>query len=183
MEISDEAADTLRGVMQSYLSAFGYEFHETFERDKALKRAWEEIHPKEAETVESWVLRNCKFAAGKVLLNQLMALRGKMAMAAQAAYDAWSPEGDDGDVEVGHGGICDEIAREIEGIIAAEIEGVELDAYGQEGDDHAAVVARLGSEAYVIDIPYWLYESGGGYSWKKKLGINFSAENVEIVAL
>jgi hypothetical protein len=51
---------------------------------------------------------------------------------------------------------------------------------GQEGDDHSWVVAYTKDEAYGIDIPYSIYEIGGGYSWKKIEGVTFEASDVEI---
>ena len=114
------------------------------------------------------------------LYQEIKSLRKQIAEAAQNIYDEW--EGED-DPFVGSGGICDEIAREISGIIASNIDNVEIDDYGQEGDDHAAVISFRGDERYVVDIPYWLYEVGGGYSWKKIVGVKFKASDVCIDAI
>lgn len=109
-----------------------------------------------------------------------MALRPEMARRAQAIYDSWEQGEDD---DLGGGGICDEVASAISDVLASSIAGVELEEYGHEGDDHAAVMARLGPERYLVDIPYWVYESGGGYSWEKRPGVRLSPADVVVEAI
>ena len=36
------------------------------------------------------------------------------------------------------------------------------------------------NEIHSIDIPYWTYEEGGGFTWKKIPDIKFGARDVEI---
>ena len=108
----------------------------------------------------------------KSLLDKLNKLRSEFAAAAQAIYDSW--EDDDS------GGICDEIANEISSIIATNIVNVDIEDYGHDGDDHAAVVVSRGEEAYVVDIPASSYEKGGGYSWKKLPDVTFTENDVSI---
>jgi hypothetical protein len=115
------------------------------------------------------------------LQKALLRLRPQIAQAAQKIYDEWDQGSEGTDLELGEGGICDEIAREINGIVAQNIPDVETDDYGWEGDDHAAVVASLGPEKYVVDIPSSIYETGGGYAWKKVPDVKFSADDVVIV--
>jgi hypothetical protein len=107
-------------------------------------------------------------------MRQLIALQPQMAAIAQKIYDEWDGES---------GGICDEIANEISGIIASNIENVELDEYGHEGDDHTAVIVKRGDKTYLVDIPYYVYEKGGGYSWKKIPNVKFAPEDVQITRL
>ncbi len=109
------------------------------------------------------------------LMRQLLALCPQMAIAAQQIYDEWNDEES--------GGICDQIAQEIAGIIASKIENIELDDYGHEGDDHAAVVVKRGDKAYLVDIPHSIYEIGGGYSWKKIPNVKFSPKDIIITRL
>lgn len=115
-----------------------------------------------------------------MLRQKLDALRPKMAKAAQAVYDDWNQNADGEDEELGGGGICDQVSEAISGIIASSIRGVELFDGGQDGDDHAWTVAQLGSEAFGVDIPPSAYESGGGYSWKKKPGVTFGPQSIAI---
>ena len=109
-----------------------------------------------------------------MLYEQLNQLKPKMAIAAQLIYDEWDGSGF---------GICDEIADAISDIIASHIADVEIDEYGHEGDDHAAVIASLGNESYVVDIPPSIYEWGGGYNWHKIPDVMFDIDDIVIAQI
>lgn len=111
------------------------------------------------------------------LYRQLMALRPLMAQAAQKVYDAWD-QGEDCDY--GEGGICDEIASEISGIIVSHIRDVNTTDGGQDGDDHAWTVVYNQTESYGVDIPPQVYETGSGYCWHKIPDVTFEPNDVEI---
>ena len=110
------------------------------------------------------------------LEKQLMQLRPQMIAAAQKIYDEWDQTDEYDPV----GGICDEVANVISDVIASNISDIELADGGHEGDDHAYVVVYNDSEAFSVDIPYYIYESGGGYVWKKIPDVIFNVNNVEI---
>jgi len=111
---------------------------------------------------------------------ELSLLRPKMAQAAQEIYDTW----DEDDFFLGGGaGICDEIAQAIGGVISMNLGNVSILEGGQDGDDHAWIIAHNGQEVYGIDIPYSVYETGGGYNWQKIPNVMFSPEHVEIFKL
>lgn len=121
------------------------------------------------------------------LLSELESLKPLFAQQAQEVYDGWAQE-DDGegnfvDPSLGAGGICDEIAREIENVIYEHINGVRCLEGGQDGDDHSYVVVTDGKELYDVDIPPSAYETGGGYSWKKIPDVIFSPKDVIISKL
>lgn len=111
----------------------------------------------------------------------LKALTPQMAAAAQKIYDEWE-QGDEDD-DFGGGGICDAIAQEISSIIVGNIADVELIDGGQDGDDHAWVIAGLDGKAYGVDIAPGVYETGSGYSWTKRPGVTFDASDVDIFAI
>lgn len=104
---------------------------------------------------------------------QLMVLRPQIAQAAQSVYDQWDQGEDD------YGGICDEIAREVGGIIVSNLQA-DVEDGGQPGDDHAYVIAYNDTEAYGVDIHPSVYERGGGYVWKKIPDAVFRPEDVDI---
>lgn len=117
------------------------------------------------------------------LYSELLQLRPAMTAAAQKAYDEWQQDEQGVDEELGCGGICEQVAEAIGDIVASNVGDAELQEGGQEGDDHAWVIAARGPEAYGVDIPPNVYESGGGYKWKKKPGIVFKPEDVAIFAV
>ena len=106
----------------------------------------------------------------------LSLLRPKIAQSAQNVYDDWAED----DMISGSGGICDEIANAIADVIHSNIDEVETVDGGQEGDDHAWVIAHNGTEVYGVDIPHQIYERGGGYNWVKIPGVTFQPNHVEI---
>lgn len=114
------------------------------------------------------------------LQEHLLAIRPGLAKAAQKVYDSWEQDEEGMDPELGPGGICDEIAEKIADLVGTLVPGVSILSGGQDGDDHAWVVAARDGKAYGIDIPCRLYETGGGYSWKKRPGVVFQPEDVQI---
>lgn len=60
------------------------------------------------------------------------------------------------------------------------IPGVEIREGGWEGDDHAYIIVQRGRKAFVVDIPPEVYETGGGYSWRKRKGVQFEPDDVVI---
>lgn len=110
----------------------------------------------------------------------LEALRPQMAAAAQKVYDEWQPGEDD---DFGGGGICDEVAVEIGGVIVGAIEDVEIADGGQDGDDHAWVIVGKDGEAYGVDIPPNVYETGSGYNWTKIPDVTIEPEDIDIFPL
>lgn len=114
------------------------------------------------------------------LFSRLASLRGDMASAAQSVYDAWHQDDDGIDEEIGCGGICDRVADAIGGIIVDRLPGVEIDQGGQDGDDHAFVIAYDTDTAVSVDIPASVYESGGGYAWRKRPGVTITQDDVTL---
>lgn len=93
------------------------------------------------------------------LRSRLMGLRSRIAHAAQRVYDDWDPEWHSG-------GICDDVADAMSSVVALSIADVEMDIGGWHGD-HAFLQVWTDDEAFVVDIPPSVYETGGGYRWEK----------------
>lgn len=117
---------------------------------------------------------------GRPLRAQLAELRPQMAAAAQVVYDDWGQNDDGFDEEFGEGGICDRVAEALWRVIDNGIPDVEIRDGGWDGDDHAYLIAQRGQKAFVVDIPPRVYETGGGYSWRKRKGVRFDAADVVI---
>jgi hypothetical protein len=114
------------------------------------------------------------------LESRLDAIRSEIANAAQSVYNDWSPDSDDYDDDYGSGGICDEILKQITSVVYNKIDDVEVTEGGHDGDDHAYAIVYNDSEAVVVDIPPDVYETGGGYSWKKRPDVRIDASDVVI---
>ena len=128
---------------------------------------------------DRWVMtKTAATAAPMSLKDALESLRPQIIQVAQKVYDENAAANLE-DPEFEHG-ICDEIAQEISGVIAAHIADVEVRDGGQDGDDHAWVIAFNDAEAYGVDIPPGVYESGGGYSWTLHENVKFQPTDVQI---
>lgn len=109
---------------------------------------------------------------------ELLDLRPRVAEAAQRVYDEWEQDAEGQDEERGSGGICDGVADAISDVLGV-LDADHFDG-GQEGDDHAFVIVQRGEEAYGVDIPPGVYETGGGYNWKKRIGVKILPEHVVV---
>jgi hypothetical protein len=112
------------------------------------------------------------------LLRRLEALRPKLAAAAQKVYDAWEVDEDGFDGEVGTGGVCDQVAEAMHGVI--DFDDVTVIDGGHDGDDHAFLIVYDDRDAFAVDIPPGVYETGGGYDWKKIPDVTIDGDDVEI---
>jgi hypothetical protein len=113
------------------------------------------------------------------LRSKLEALRGSLAAAAQGAIDEWLPDDEGWDEELGAGGACDAVSRAMSEVLGS-LEGVDVADGGHEGDDHAFLVVYDHDEAYAVDVPPGVYETGGGYSWRKIDGASVEPGDVTI---
>lgn len=109
---------------------------------------------------------------------ELTPLLPELVQAAQEAYDAWSQDEQGEDPELGVGGICQDVAEAMSGVLNGHgIDASTVDNQGM-GDQHVWVVAKLSDGVYVVDIPPGVYETGSGYVWKKRPGVVFSPEHI-----
>lgn len=105
-----------------------------------------------------------------------------MVAAAQKEYDEWVVDKDGNDAEVGGGGICHLIADEL--ISALYKNGIHnCQSVCATHEQHVYVVGQFKEGIYEIDIPYSIYETGGGYSWKKIPDITFNRNSIVISRL
>jgi hypothetical protein len=103
-----------------------------------------------------------------------------LAAAAQAVYDAWDQGPDGLDPELGAGGICHEIADAFLPILTGA--GVEhcLTFQAACGENHIYVIALLADGVYEVDVSPYVYESGGGYTWRKKPDVVIGPDDVTV---
>lgn len=93
--------------------------------------------------------------------------------AAQREYDTW----DESQVDTyAGGGICHLIAEAICDVLS-DLQ-IECTPVSCSHEQHVYVAAKFEEGVYTIDIPYYIYETGGGFSWKKLPDIKFQPEDV-----
>ncbi len=117
--------------------------------------------------------------------------RAAFAAAAQQVLDDWAQDADGVSEEFGTGGACDAIARVFSDVLC-RLHYVNADGQpdmpstmdgGQDGDDHAWLVVYDAFEAVELDLPPGVYETGGGYTWRKRPGVHVRPADIAIVKL
>ena len=93
--------------------------------------------------------------------------------AAQRVYNDWDES--DEDTYAG-GGICHIIADAICDVLNSL--SIDCTPVSCDHEQHVYVVAKFQEGVYNIDIPYHIYETGGGFSWKKIPDVVFDAHDV-----
>jgi hypothetical protein len=102
----------------------------------------------------------------------LFSLKSRLALSAQKVYDEWAQDENGYCDMLGEGGICQDIADAMADVLINN--GIECGTVSQEsGEQHVYVVARTEDGVYNVDIPPYLYETGGGYCWKKIPDVEF----------
>lgn len=109
------------------------------------------------------------------------AVKIKLAQAAQKQYDAWQLNDEGYDEEVGTGGICHLIADDLADALSAA--GIECQTVSSNFEQHVYLVGKFREGVFMIDIPYHIYETGGGYNWKKIPDVQFDASHIKISGL
>ena len=112
------------------------------------------------------------------VLNDVVLIR--IAEVAQKQYNAWEQNEEGYDEELGTGGICHLIADDLAGILIEN--GIECSTVSTD-DPHVYLVCKFKEGVYMVDIPYYVYESGGGWTWKKKKNVIFDKGHVVVEKL
>jgi hypothetical protein len=113
-------------------------------------------------------------------INDLISLSHRLAAAGQQEYDVWTQDEEGYDEELGSGGICHLIADRMVGTLSDEgFEAVSTHSEGI-GENHVWVTVQTAQGVVMVDIPPGVYETGGGYTWKKRPDIVFSPSDVLI---
>jgi hypothetical protein len=111
---------------------------------------------------------------------KLKELTPQLAMAGQLQYDQWE-QVDGYDEEVGGGGICHLIAEKMVDII--DNAGFPVSTVSSLYEVHVYCVAQCNDGVFEVDIPWALYERGGGYTWTKLPNVIFHPTDVVVYRL
>jgi hypothetical protein len=106
------------------------------------------------------------------------ALRPRIAAEAQRVYDKWAQDEND---DLNGGGICHLIAEEAASLISTA--GVPVATQCSSYEQHVYCICQCQEGIYEVDIPYSLYERGGGFTWTKLPDVEFTADDVAITKL
>lgn len=106
-------------------------------------------------------------------------VKDEMVKVAQEQYDGWQQNHAGQSDELGSGGICHLIADDlIDVLYRHKIENVQ--SVCSNFEQHVYVVGQFKEGIYEIDIPYNVYESGGGFTWRKIPDVQFSRNDIVI---
>lgn len=75
---------------------------------------------------------------------------------------------------VGYGGVCHLIADEMVNLLYEN--DIDCTTISSDYAVHVYVVCKLEEGVFKVDIPYSLYETGGGYTWKKIENVSFNED-------
>lgn len=111
----------------------------------------------------------------------LKALRTRFAQVAQKEYDNWCQD-EDGHCEWnGYGGICHLIADAMADAMSEA--GIVCSTVSSFHEVHVYCVAQVVEGIYEVDIRPYVYETGGGYTWKKIPDVVFEPSDITIQLL
>lgn len=113
-------------------------------------------------------------------IKKIEQLRLQLAKVAQQVYDKWEQNADGFDEELGYGGICQDIADAMANVLAHE--GFDLTIVDSQGvgEQHVWIVVKTDEGVFSVDIPPYVYETGGGFNWKKKHEVEIGPSDVEL---
>lgn len=111
----------------------------------------------------------------------LESLKPQIANIAQSVYDDWGQDCDGNwwcRIQEGDGGICHLIAEDIASFLYDK--NFESGTISSNQDVHVYVITKTKEGVATVDIDPYVYETGYGYSWKKKPNVTITANDVRI---
>lgn len=105
-------------------------------------------------------------------------IRAELAQAAQKPYDDWAQDENGMDEELGPGGICHLIVDEMLSVL--DRHGFVCTSMSLDSEVHVVTVVQVQEGIYILDIPYGIYERGGGYNWRKIPDVTFEPGDITL---
>lgn len=113
-------------------------------------------------------------------LEDVNLLKPILASVAQKVYMNWEQDETGYDEDLGEGGICQDIADAMSSVMNDHgIDSMTVDNNGM-GDQHVWIIIKIREGVFNVDIPPETYETGGGYTWKKRNNITITPQDVYI---
>jgi len=110
-------------------------------------------------------------------LQQLKQKAPELVKAAQKVYDDWDQsDPDEGDWQVGHGGICHLIVDAMLDVL----NDFDATSLSLDTEVHVIMVVKLKEGVFSVDLPHSIYEKGGGYNWTKLPDVVFESSDLAI---
>lgn len=132
-----------------------------------------------SEIVDLRVVNTREQQTNLLSIKGVVNLRPQMVQEIQKLYDEWKSEEDPDDDPYAGGGICQEFAEVIAGVLNEH--GYDAGTVSSSvGEQHVWCVVKVAEGVYEVDVPYCIYEIGGGYSWEKIPGVQFSVDDIHI---
>lgn len=92
---------------------------------------------------------------------------------AQRVYDDWDET--DTDTYAG-GGICHLIAEAMANVLCEK--AIDATTLSSSHEQHVFVALQVAEGVYTLDIPWSVYETGGGFSWQKLPNVTFEERHL-----
>ena len=126
-----------------------------------------------------------KYSSSKIP-QEIKTILPELINAAQEEYDKWEQDEEGYGESYGYGGICHLIAERIIDRISAA--GITCTTVSSDHEVHVYSVIRLPNSSatpgiYEVDIRPYIYETGGGYIWKKIPYIKFDESCIDVTML
>ena len=115
-------------------------------------------------------------------IKEVESIKRQLAAAAQKEYDDWVQDADGYNDGLGRGGICHLIADELIDVLYKH-KIYRCYTVSSCHEQHVYVVGQFREGIYLIDVPYHLYETGGGFTWKKLPDIRFDEDYISVTKL
>ena len=135
-----------------------------------------ELNNEDYEEEEEW---NNEFG-DLISIKEIEKLIPKFVQKAQEVYDSWQQNDEGYDEELGVGGICHIIAENFVDILNENFNLPATTVHQEIGENHVYVIFAAEEGVFSLDIHPYVYESGGGYNWRKIPNVKFDSNHVEI---
>ncbi len=116
--------------------------------------------------------------------NVLDGLKSDFASSAKKLYDAWEQDDEGYSESYGSGGICDDIADAMVDIIHEKTPYTAFRHYDEHACHTSVYVYHCEEDnniLFFVDISPYVYEKGGGYTWKKINDVEFDESVVDVM--